>query len=123
MTKTFTKLIAIVTLISTATSVTVWGEERISPSLNFLPNSSAAHTVKILSKRTALEPTELVKYQALALQSHELASRRAAGASKTTQTVLIVVGAVVVGLGVILLVATNGGQGVKLDNIGNGFAK
>ena len=110
------KLIAIVTLISTAVS-SMAAENRTADTPLQLPAIRVMlNAPQVLSKKTVFDSTELLKYQALAVQSQEVAAFKSAGASDNTKTVLMVVGIAVVAVGVVALFATHGGKSAYLGS-------
>lgn len=70
----------------------------------------------ILTVRTALDSTEILKYRNLGNRSCALAAGAKAGASNTAKIVLISVGAAVVVLGVAVLAVTHGGRSAYSGN-------
>ena len=98
-------------------------ESRIS--LASLPVANRQATLAaptVLSAKTTFDSVDLAKYQGMELQSQAVITRKAAGASDTTKTVLIVVGVVAAGLIVTLLVITHGGKGILVGG-NNMFAQ
>jgi len=75
--------------------------------------------LRVASRPVALNATEVTKYQQMTAQSEDIAAKRAAGASNTTKTVLIVVGVVVV-VGTLAAVATTNPMAGTTFKLGGG---
>lgn len=116
------KLIAIVTLISTAVSSMAGESKSDLSSFQIPPSRATLIAPTVLSHKTDFTPAELTKYRTLAVQSRASVERNVAGASDATKTALIVVGVVVVGLGVVLLVISHGGKGIPVGSGNYAFA-
>ena len=115
MNKLPTKIIAVVTLLSMAVSSMASERTTVAYSLRPSPNPAPLTAPLVLSRKVALSPAELAKYQLLAGQSLGLATHETAGASDTTKTVLIVVGVVVVGLGLLALNGSNTANNISFS--------
>lgn len=82
-------------LLSTAVSSLASEHTNSAPTLPLAANPAPLTAPTVLSQKVTLNSTDQAKYQRLAVQSQNLAARQTAGASSTTKTVLITIGAIV----------------------------
>ena len=115
MNKLPTKMLAVVLVISTAVSSMASVSLMIAPPLPLSAPAAPLTAPTVLAKKQALNSAEFEKYQQLADQSQDLATRQTAGASSTMKTVLITSAVVVVTVIVIGLAVGNSGPNYPLS--------